>query len=185
MVAPLYDDVSQRNTGKYQLICNCGFPTRIGVVCRHIFSVLFHMLCNLLRTENSEDSDNELAPEPTSINWSIISLQELCNMDIVSKVKYHAALHGRGNPFKFSTNPFRPTIPFQVAHDFFRQYEPMPKSEQNVIPHNGLPRDEDDVNFTNSDAPLKTAAPSNPKLEKIQVSISAKFNLLNLVFQVC
>jgi len=167
LVAPLYDD-AQRNTGKYQLICNCGFSTRIGVVCRHIFAVLFHMLCNLLRTENSEDSGDDLAPEPKSINWSIISLQELCNMDIVSKVKYHAALHGRGNLFELSTNPFRPTIPFQVAQDFFRKYEPMPRSEQDIIPQNGLPCDEDDVDVTNSVAPLKSAAPSNPNLQKNQ-----------------
>jgi hypothetical protein len=117
-VAPRYDD-ALRNTGKYILACSCGFPTRIGVVCRHIFAVLFHMLCNVLRTvptsnsvdsgDSADSSDDQAAPHPTSIDWSIISLQELCSMDIVSKVKYHAALHGRGNLFKlsmFSTRPY-------------------------------------------------------------------------------
>ena len=69
--------------------------------------------------------------------------------------------------YKLSTNPFRPAIPFQVAQDFFRQYDPMPRSEQNIIPHNGLPRDESDVDFTNSDAPPKTAASSNPNVEGV------------------
>jgi hypothetical protein len=168
-VAPFYDD-AQRNTGQYLLFCNCGFPTRIGVVCRHIFAVLFHMLCNLLPTDPTSNSDDEPAlPDPTFIDWSTISLQDLCNMDIVGKIKYHAAVHGRGSLFNLSTDAFHPTIPCQAAQDFFRQYDPIPRSEQN-IPQNGLPHDEDDVDLTdhsNTDAPLKTAASSKTNVEGV------------------
>ena len=83
---------------------------------------------------------------------------DLCNMDIVSKIKYHAALHGRGDLFKHSTDAFKPTIPCQVAHDFFRMFDPKPQSEQS-IPQNGLPSDDDDVDYE-SNSPLKTAASS-------------------------
>ena len=168
MVVPLYDD-AQRNTGKYLLHCNCGFPTRIGVVCRHIFAVLFHMLCNLLRTDPTSDSDESETVDPKSIDWSSISnfsLSDLCNMDIVSKVKYHAALHGRGNLFKLSTNAFYPTIPCKVAQDFFRQYDPLPKLEQN-IPENGLPRDEHDVDCPESDAHPKAAASNEANADTV------------------
>jgi hypothetical protein len=175
-VAPRYDD-AQRNTGKYLLTCSCGFSTRIGVICRHIFAVLFHMLCNLLRsdpTSNSDDGgdsaengDDQATPHPSSIDWSTISLQDLCNMDIVSKVKYHAALHGRGKLFKLATIGFHPTIPYQVAQDFFRRYDPIPRLEQD-IPHNGLPSDdEDDVDYSNSNAPPRRAESSIPNVEGV------------------
>jgi hypothetical protein len=42
----------------------------------------------------------------------------------------------------------------------------MPRLEQN-IPQNGLPCDENDVDYSNSDALPKTAASSNPNVEGI------------------
>jgi hypothetical protein len=158
-MAPFYDNAT-RNTGKYLVTCSCGLATRIGVVFRHVFAVLFYVLCNNPRNSSgSSDSSDDDERDPRLIDWSLLSLPDLCNMNIVSKVKYHAALHGQGNLFNCSMNVgFMPTIPCQVAQDFLRRFDATPQSEQH-IPQNGLPSDnDDDVDLDHSNETVQDAA---------------------------
>ena len=120
-VAPQYDD-AQKYTGQYALICSCGFPERIGVVCRHILAVLMFMLFSIKKKFGDGDyqlddynSEEELNVDHADVDWDKVTLFDLCNPDIVSKIKYHAALHNKGHLFKLSDKLFRSTIPEDVA----------------------------------------------------------------------
>jgi hypothetical protein len=120
-VAPQYDD-AQKYTGQYAVICSCGFPERIGVVCRHILAVLVSMLFSIKQKFGDGDyqlddynSEEELDVDHADVDWDKVTLIDLCNQDIVSKIKYHAALHNKGHLFKLSDKLFRSTIPEDVA----------------------------------------------------------------------
>ena len=120
-VAPQYDD-AQKYTGQYVVICSCGFPVRIGVVCRHILAVLTFMLFSCKKKFGDSDcqlddynSDEEMNVDHAVIDWDKVPLIDLCNPDIVSKIKYHAALHNKGHLFKLSDKLFRSRIPEDAA----------------------------------------------------------------------
>jgi hypothetical protein len=56
-VAPQYDD-DRKFTGNYALICSCGFPVRIGVVCRHILAVQVRHPLTIQRCMAKRKSDS-------------------------------------------------------------------------------------------------------------------------------
>ena len=148
-VAPQYDD-RQNPTGKYVFLCSCGFQKRIGVCCRHILAVLFQMVLNinLEATEEgtSEHNDDAYYGDPTSIEWSEYPriLEGLCNMNICSKIKYHAALHHEGKLFHRDTAFFKASVPKHVPQTFLNEFVP-DKDEIERIPVNGLPPNSDDI----------------------------------------
>ena len=120
-VAPEYDD-AKKKTGHYVVSCSCGFPVRIGVVCRHILAVLMFMLFSCKtkfgdtdRELDDYDTDEEMNVDHADIDWDKVPLFHLCNPDIVSKIKYHAALHNKGHLFKLSDKLTRCRIPEEVA----------------------------------------------------------------------
>jgi hypothetical protein len=134
-VAPQYDD-AQKYTGRYVLICSCGFPVRIGVVCRHILAVLMFMLFNIKKKFGDSDyqleeydSEEEIDVDHSLIDWDNVPLIDLCNQDIVSKIKYYAALHNKGHLFKLSDRLFRPIMPENVAG--VRKHPPKNRFEDN------------------------------------------------------
>jgi hypothetical protein len=61
------------------------------------------------------NSEEELNVDHADVDWDKVTLIDLCNLDIVSKIKYHAALHNKGHLFKLSDKLFRSTIPEDVA----------------------------------------------------------------------
>jgi hypothetical protein len=92
------------------------------VVCRHILAVLMFMLFSCKkkfgdtdRELDDYDTDEEMNVDHADIDWDKVPLFHLCNPDIVSKIKYHAALHNKGHLFKFSHKLTRCRIPEEVA----------------------------------------------------------------------
>jgi hypothetical protein len=152
-VSPQWDDKGNL-TGKYTLLCDCGFQKRIGVCCRHSLAVLFLMVLENVRSaeEGSDDSDStgnedeSAYADPTSIDWSAYPgiLQGLCNMNLCSKIKYHAALHQKGHLFQRELQPFKPTVPKGVPLKYIQNFEP-DKDQLQRIPTNGMPQDPDDI----------------------------------------
>jgi hypothetical protein len=68
-------------TGMHLLVCSCGFAAP------------FHCACNIAMTScDATDSDDDGGNDPRSINWSFLSLHDLRNMIIVSKIKYDGLL---------------------------------------------------------------------------------------------
>jgi hypothetical protein len=152
-VSPQWDDKGNL-TGRYTLLCDCGFQKRIGVCCRHSLAVLFLMVLENERSaeEGSDGSDStgnedeSAYADPTSIEWSAYPgiLQGLCNMNLCSKIKYHAALHQKGHLFQRELQPFKPTVPKSVPLKYLQNFEP-DKDQLQRIPTNGLPEDPDDI----------------------------------------
>jgi hypothetical protein len=148
-VTPQWDD-KQKATGNYSFICDCGFPKRIGVCCRHVLAVLFMIVLenerNAEKSDSTENDDQSVYGDPSSINWSLYPgiLQGLCSMNLCSKIKYHAALHQKGHLFKREVQPFKPTVPKYVPESFLQNFAP-DKDQLQRIPRNGLPLDSDDI----------------------------------------
>jgi hypothetical protein len=151
-LAPQYDD-QQKLTGKYIMSCSCGFTFRIGVCCRHMLAVLFYYVCKVAaarraRDDSSSGSDSADEIGPTEIHWLDISstiFQDLCNMEICSKIKYHAALHEKGHLFASTARAvFRPTVLQSLAQEFLQEFEP-DRNRRKDIPTNGLPSESDDI----------------------------------------
>ena len=152
-VSPQWDDKGNL-TGKYTFLCDCGFQKRIGVCCRHSLAVLFLMVLENVRSaeEGSDDSDStgneddSAYADQTTIDWSAYPgiLQGLCNMNLCSKIKYHAALHQKGHLFQRELQSFKPTVPKSVPLKYLQNFEP-DKDQLQRIPTNGLPEDPDDI----------------------------------------
>ena len=131
-------------------------------------------------------SDEEVIVQHADIDWDKVPLYNLCNSDIVCKIKYHAALHNKSHLFKLSDRLFRPTIPENVAfvrehpesilkithsflQDFLSNFAPKQKDIAR-IPQNGLPYDDAEIHVQ-SDAvsAATTAQPPAPAREKRNV----------------
>ena len=143
--SPQFDD-RQKLTGKYTYLCSCGFPKRIGICCRHIFAVLFQMIINVADIAEGSESEDAADLDPTSIDWSAYPgiLQALCSMNLCSKIKYHAALHQKGQLFDRDPFLFKVTVPKNVPHCYLKEFIPDPEAVQ-MIPQNGLPPDSHDI----------------------------------------
>ena len=102
--------------------------------------------------EGSDDSDStgnedeSAYADSTSIDWSAYPgiLQGLCNMNLCSKIKYHAALHQKGHLFQRELQPFKPTVPKGEPLKYLQNFE-ADKDQLQRIPTNGLPQDPDDI----------------------------------------
>jgi len=132
------------------------------------------------------NSDEEAIVDHADIDWDKVLLYNLCNSDIVSKIKYHAALHKKGHLFKLSDRVFRPTIPENVAavrehpekhlktihsflQDFLCNFTPKQKDIAR-IPQNGLPYDDAEIHVQSDAVPGVTIAqPSAAAREKRNV----------------
>jgi hypothetical protein len=143
--SPQFDD-HQKLTGNYTFLCSCGFPKRIGICCRHILAVLFQMIINVKDSAEGSESGDAADLDPTSIYWSAYSgiLQGLCSMNLCSKIKYHAALHQKGQLFERDPFLFKVTVPKTMPHCYLEEFIPN-RDEVQMIPRNGLPPDSDDV----------------------------------------
>jgi len=97
--------------GNYLLIiCDCGYAPRIGCACRHVWCFLFTILkaiprsldaagvaiqlCECLNHPNACE-DCKAAENYKAFQWEnfpLFQFQHMINMDVASKVKYHALL---------------------------------------------------------------------------------------------
>lgn len=113
------------------VVCLCGYPCRIGLPCRHVFRLLFKIL------DKKED-----------FSWSNFELlfEDLVKLDIVSKVKYHAALRDQtgdvlaGFAKLHNTKQFHPRIPFRYVTQFLSHSRP---EGYDRLPQGGLPQRSD------------------------------------------
>jgi hypothetical protein len=113
-------------TGNYIFFCTCGFPIREGVSCRHILAVLLIMLT---------DAQGKF-------DLSKLKLDQLLNMNICSKDRYHAVLNGHGQHFPFNNTFFKPAIPRTVAMAYLSSAVVAANAD---IPASGLPEEEECV----------------------------------------
>jgi hypothetical protein len=109
------------------IVCSCGYPCRIGLPCRHVFCLLFKIL----------DKDEDFS-------WTNFELpfEDLVKLDIVSKVKYHAALRDQegevlaGFAKLHNTKQFHPRIPLRYVTQFLSHCKP---EGYERLPRPGLP----------------------------------------------
>jgi hypothetical protein len=140
---------------KMIMSCNCGFPNRIGCACRHIFCVLFtimkrnsveidgaHSVTNLCSCTSSPRTcaDCMLSPHHKPFKWGNVDLRWLVNLDIGSKVKYHATLRrdfDAASAFpSIHSGTFFPRIPASIVHNFTRNNDVV---DSRAVPKNGIP----------------------------------------------
>ena len=117
-------DQSGMPTGNYFFFCTCGFPIREGVSCRHILAVLLIMLTDI----------------HGKFDLSKLKLEQLLNMNICSKDRYHAVLNGQGQHFPFNNSFFKPAIPRTVAMEYLSSAVVTADAD---IPESGLPEEQE------------------------------------------
>lgn len=139
------------------IVCSCGYPGRIGCCCRHIWCMLFTMLkcqpklidgvhsvttvCGCNSTPRT-CAACEMLPTHEKFQWDLrMDFLQLVNLDIGSKIKYHAMLRTEFNatscfPPKH-TMSFHPRIPASIFAPFAKNNDPVKPS---MIPRSGLPQ---------------------------------------------
>ena len=96
-----------KNSAKLIGTCSCGYCNRIGFACRHFFCMLFtvlrfsivsidsaHSVINLCNCASSPRSCIHCMENPhfKKFEWGNFDFMSLINLDIGSKMKYHATL---------------------------------------------------------------------------------------------
>jgi hypothetical protein len=142
--------------------CSCGYSARIGLACRHILCFLIMIITKLIQKRDANGIfDWETFP---------VDFGQLVNMNICSKLKYHAVRHATClNPNAasscFSMNDdleFMPKIPASVLRQFLGQFdvEDASKVPAPGVPTHGPPsRRSDQVNSNEHDDQATAASP--------------------------
>lgn len=144
-----------KDRSKMIMSCNCGFPNRIGCACRHIFCVIFtimkqnsvvidgaHSVTNLCSCTSSPRTcaDCMQSPHYKPFKWGSVDLRWLVNLDIGSKIKYHATLRpdfDAASAFpSIHKGTFFPRIPASIINNFTRNNDVV---DPRVVPKNGIP----------------------------------------------
>jgi hypothetical protein len=171
--------------GNYLLIiCDCGYAPRIGCACRHVWCFLFTILkaiprsldaagaaiqlCECLNHPNACE-DCKAAENYKAFQWEdfpLFQFQHMINMDVASKVKYHALLRPEldANSLfeEVHSAAFHPRISAHLFQQFTRFHRPegfanVPKAG---IPENGdVSGDEDDADGGSNENPNPEVAP--------------------------
>jgi hypothetical protein len=132
--------LSEDTNGLFSCICSCGYPARIGLACRHILCFLIMIITKLIQKRDA-----------TGIfDWTTfpVDFVQLVNMDICSKLRYHAVRHQ--TQCRTSTNiyaasscfsmnhglDFKPKIPASVLRQFLGQFE---VEDASKVPAPGVP----------------------------------------------
>jgi hypothetical protein len=124
-----------RDASQVVLICDCGFPSRIGFACRHIFCFLIKILKAVLyKLQNNSQFAWDKFPD--------FNFESLINMDICCKIKYHAVLRdkigaaAKGFASLSDMKKFRPKMSAHLFTLYVRNFKP----EDDVnVPAQGLP----------------------------------------------
>jgi hypothetical protein len=127
-----------RDATSVLLICDCGFPCRIGFACRHIFCFLIKIFKAILVKVHN---DTEFAwVKITNFNF-----EDLINMDICSKMKYHAVLRdktgeaSRGFASLSDLQKFHPKMSSQLFTQYVRNVRNLQPEGDMHVPVPGLP----------------------------------------------
>ena len=148
--------IDPKDPMKLILSCTCGYPNRIGCACRHIFCVLFtvlksnrveldsfHSVTNLCSCTSSPRTCSTCMQSPhyKKFEWGPnFDFLSLVNLDIASKVKYHAMLRPNFDAVSlFPTlhdSTFFPRIAASIMHTFARNNNVV---NSRVIPKIGIP----------------------------------------------
>ena len=168
-----------KNRGKMLIICDCGYAPRIGEACRHVWCFIFTILkaiprgidgtsfairmCDCL-TKPTPCVDCRSAEDYNAFSWDshpLFTFEDMVNMDIVSKVKYHAALRPdvNANSLFPEEHPkaFHPRISLQLFNQFIQFHEPQGTS---CVPTSGIPSDSHDHDDHDDDDDRGAAASS-------------------------
>lgn len=195
-----------------QIICDCGYAPRIGCACRHVWCFLFTILkaiprsldglgsviqlCECLSSPNScEGCKARETYRPFSWeDFPQFMFEHMINMDVASKVKYHAVLRPdvNGNSLfpEVHSTPFHPRISANLFQQFTRTNRPEGFSRVPAagIPENCSSDEEEQVSDGgNNDAPkpnpseasrrsARTAVPTFPMVSHLTESIWDRIN---------
>ena len=168
-----------KDASRVMISCSCGFQHRIGCACRHIFCVLFTILkampvsldygativnfCRCTSTPRACEACMGL-PHYRKFDWGQLDLLNLVNLDIGSKLKYHAVLHPTVDSSKLFPEQnvcrfgsFWPRIPASILSMFAAHNDTV---NPRLVPKSGLPeeRNRDDVEEVEDPSP----PPSQP-----------------------
>jgi hypothetical protein len=144
-----------KNSAKLIGTCSCGYCNRIGFACRHFFCMLFtvlrfsivsidsaHSVINLCNCASSPRSCIHCMENPhfKKFEWGNFDFMSLINLDIGSKMKYHATLRPNfDSAAAFPTQhypAFYPRIAACVFGPFALHNEPV--SSRNIL-KSGIP----------------------------------------------
>ena len=143
-----------RDPSKMIISCNCGFPNRIGCACRHILCVIFtvlkqnrvdidgHSVTSLCSCTSSPRTCTECMrlPHHKEFEWDNFDLRSLVNLDIGSKVKYHATLQPNFDSTSLfpaiHDGTFFPRIAASIMHKFARNNDVV---DPHAVPKIGIP----------------------------------------------
>jgi hypothetical protein len=147
-----------KDASRVMISCSCGFQHRIGCACRHIFCALFTILkakpvsleygatiVNLCRCTSAPVACEACIGQPhyRKFEWGQFDLLNLVNLDIGSKLKYHAALHPTVDASKLFPEQnvcrfgsFWPRIPGSIMSMFGAHNDPV---NPRLVPKSGLP----------------------------------------------
>lgn len=144
--------VDSRDAAYAFVVCACGYSCRIGLPCRHFFRVLFNIL----------DKQADFSWDDFGLNF-----EDFVKMDVVSKVKYHAALRDQDGRFlegfakMTNTRQFHPRIPYRLVQDFLKRSKPQGYDR---VPCSGLPERSQHLNADDDAASSggRVQAPQHP-----------------------
>jgi hypothetical protein len=127
-----------RDATSVLLVCDCGFPCRIGFACRHIFCFLIKIFKAILVNLHND----------TEFAWAKIpnfDFEDLFNMDICSKIKYHAVLRDKsgeatkGFASLSDLNKFHPKMSACLFTQYVRNVRNFEPETGMHVPIPGLP----------------------------------------------
>jgi hypothetical protein len=153
-----------RNAAKLVGTCSCGYCNRIGFACRHFFCMLFTVLrCNVVAIDGHHSVTNlcECTSSPRScvecmekphfkkFEWGDdFDFLSLFNLDIGSKIKYHATLRSNFDSAQafptLHSSAFYPRIAASIFQPFANHNDPV--SPRSVL-KSGIP----DTHMENSE----------------------------------
>ena len=160
--------LSEETNGLFACTCDCGYPARIGIACRHILCFLMMIIMKLILKKDAHGV----------FDWTTfpVDFAQLVNMDICGKLRYHAVRHqtrcGTSTNFNaasscFSMNhdlEFKPKISASVLRQFFGQFD---VEDTSRVPAPGVPtrgppagRQSHDGNSSEQD---ERAPPASPR----------------------
>jgi len=177
-----------KNPSKLIIICDCGFAPRIGCACRHTWCFLFTILKAIPRILGDGAGmcidmcqclskpvccpDCSSQPGYRPFGWEehdLFSFQDMVNMDIASKVKYHAVLRPDVNANSLFPEEHPQAFHPRISKALFRKFTSFHKHEGTArVPKSGIPETpgDDDANDGDCDGEDATAGPPPPNSKR-------------------
>ncbi len=174
------------NVSKVLIMCDCGYASRIGLACYHTWCFLFTILKAIPSAGVFHCADCKIRPttcetckmqaEFQDFSWAqhpLFAFEDMFNLNIVSKIKYHAVLRPDCDAsFFFNANGaqhnvFHPRISTELFQLFVRSNEPEGISR---LPHAGLPDnayDSPDESDHDDGAPMQSSTVSRSSNRRI------------------